>query len=315
MSTQSELPSSVGRPAPRSTHRPAIGFIGLGAMGGRMAARLLAAGHPVFGWNRSVRKVRPLVAQGLVACASPREVAERADVVLSMVWDSDALRAVTEAPDGLLAGLTPRHVLVDLSTVEPQVSRDIAKRLQSKGAQMLDCPVSGSLDAAQAGTLVLLAGGSSSALERVRPFLEVLGRQVVHLGESHGAGLIMKLAINLQVALQSVAWGEAMIVAESAGITRDAASEAMLASVIASPMLRYRAPFMLAEPAEVWASAAQLRKDVHYALEAAGHPLDAGAHAQRLLDDLCAAGDGDREAAVLMRHVADRSHARSGDQS
>ncbi|MEU0948666.1 NAD(P)-dependent oxidoreductase [Streptomyces canus] len=314
MSTRSKLLPSAGHPVPQDTHRPAVGFIGLGAMGARMAARLLAAGHPVFGWNRSVQKVRPLEVQGLVACGSPREVAERAEVVLSMVWDSPALLAVTEAPDGLLTAFTSRHVFVDLSTVEPEVSRNIAERVQSKGARMLDCPVSGSLDAAEAGTLVLLAGGSSSALERVRPVLEILGRQVVHLGETNGAGLTMKLAINLQVALQSIAWGEAMIVAESAGISRDAASEAMLASVIASPMLHYRAPFMLAEPAEVWASAAQLCKDVHYALEAAGHPLEAGAHAQRLLDAICATGDGDREAAVLMRHVADRSHVRSGDQ-
>ncbi|WP_278191515.1 NAD(P)-dependent oxidoreductase [Streptomyces spinosisporus] len=290
---------------PETDDRRSIGFVGLGAMGGRMAARLLSAGHPVFGWNRTPERMRPLIVRGLTPCASPREVADRADTVLTMVWDSQALLAVSDPADGLLAGFTPRHVLVDLSTVEPAVSSELAERVRSRGADMLDCPVSGSLDAAEAGTLVLFAGGPLSALRRVRPVLDRLGRAVVHLGEANGAGLTMKLAVNLQVAIQSIAWGEAMVVAEQAGISRTDATEAMLASVIASPMLHYRAPFLLAEPPEVWASAEQLRKDVRYALEAAGRPLGAGTLAQRLLDEICSAGEGGREAAQLMRHVAD----------
>ncbi|GHJ38477.1 NAD(P)-dependent oxidoreductase [Streptomyces sp. TS71-3] len=283
----------------------AVGFIGLGAMGGRMAARLLAAGHRVHGWNRSSDRLAPLTAAGLEPCATPREVAARAGTVLVMVWDSEALLAVTEGPDGLLSGMTGEHVLVDLSTVEPHVSRQVAARVRERGGRMLDCPVSGSLDAAEAGTLVLLAGGPSGALDRLRPTLEVLAERIIHLGEDNGLGLAMKLAVNLQVALQAVAWGEAMVVAEDAGIDRAAATEAMLASVIASPMLRYRAPFLLREPAEVWASAAQLRKDVAYATSGTGGRTPSGDLALRLLDAVCAAGDGDREAAQLMRHVAD----------
>ncbi|MGW3627262.1 NAD(P)-dependent oxidoreductase [Streptomyces sp. NPDC000880] len=293
-----------------------VGFVGLGAMGGRMAARLLAAGHPVYGCNRSPERLAPLAKTGLVPCATPREVAERAEVILSMVWDSDALRAVTESPDGLLAGLTDRHVYVDLSTVEPHISKEIAEQVRAKGAHMLDCPVSGSLDAAEAGRLVLLAGGPATALRRVRPVLDVLGSSVIHLGDDNGLGLTAKLAINLQVAIQEVAWGEAMLVAERAGISRATATEAMLASVIASPMLRYRAPFLLEEPAEVWASAAQLRKDVDYAVGAAGGGTAAGDLTLTLLDAICAAGEGDREAAQLMRYVADRQGRpdRTGEQ-
>jgi 3-hydroxyisobutyrate dehydrogenase-like beta-hydroxyacid dehydrogenase len=293
-----------------------IGFIGLGAMGGRMAARLLEAGYPVHGYNRSPERLAPLVAAGLVPCATPREVAEQTDVVLSMVWDSEALRAITDAPDGLLSGLTERHVFVDLSTVEPQVSGEVAEQVRARGAQMLDCPVSGSLDAAESGRLVLLVGGPSAALERVRPVLAAIGSSVIHLGESNGLGLTMKLAINLQVAIQAVAWGEAMVVAETAGITRPRATEAMLASVIASPMLRYRAPFVLEEPAEVWASAAQLRKDVLYAVGSVDGGMPAGELSLRLLDAICAVGEGDREAAQLMRFVADRrdTAAESGGQ-
>jgi 3-hydroxyisobutyrate dehydrogenase-like beta-hydroxyacid dehydrogenase len=284
----------------------AVGFIGLGAMGGRMAARLLAAGHRVHGWNRSPERVAPLAAAGLVPHATPREVAEHAGTVLVMVWDSEALLAVAEGPDGLLSGVTGDHVLVDLSTVEPHVSRQVAARVRERGGRMLDCPVSGSLDAAEAGTLALLAGGPSDALDRVRPALDVLAGRIVHIGQDNGLGLTLKLAVNLQVALQAVAWGEAMVVAEDAGVDRATATEAMLASVIASPMLRYRAPFLLREPAEVWASAAQLRKDVAYAVSGTGGHTPAGDHALRLLDAICAAGDGDREAAQLMRHVADR---------
>jgi 3-hydroxyisobutyrate dehydrogenase-like beta-hydroxyacid dehydrogenase len=296
---------------------PRIGFVGLGAMGGRMVARLLAGGYPVYGYNRSPERLAPLVEDGLVPCATPREVAEQADVVLSMVWGSEALRAITEAPDGLLAALTERHVYVDLSTVEPQASREVAEQVSALGARMLDCPVSGSLDAAEAGRLVLLVGGPSAALEQVRPVLATLGKSIIHLGESNGLGLTIKLAINLQVAIQEVAWGEAMVVAENAGITRERAGEAMLASVIASPMLHYRAPFLLEEPAEVWASAAQLRKDVFYAIGSAGGGTPAGDLSLRLLDAIIAAGEGDREAAQLMRYVADRrdTAAESGEQA
>lgn len=277
-------------------------------MGARIAARLLAAGHPVYGHNRTPERLTPLLAQGLTACASPREVAERAPVVLSMVWGSDALRAITGGPDGLLAGLGPGQVYADLSTVEPDATREIAGVVAERGAVMLDCPVSGSLDAAAEGRLVFLAGGPARALARIRPVLDVLASDVVHVGAEHGQGVTLKLAVNLQVAIQAAAWGEALVVAERAGITRERATEAMLASVIASPMLHYRAPFLLHEPAEVWASAAQLRKDVAYAVSG-GTGTPAGDLTLKLLDAICAAGEGDREAAHLMRFVADRRAA------
>lgn len=298
-----------------STDRPDVGVIGLGAMGGRIARRLLAAGYRVHGWNRSANRVAPLAAEGLIPWPAPCQVAEHAGVVLSMVWDSAALRAVTLPPEGLLAGLRAGHVYVDLSTVEPEVSAEISRQAAGRGAVMLDCPVSGSLDAAESGNLVLLAGGPARALEQVRPVLAHLGR-IVHLGGEPGLGLALKLAVNLQVAIQAVAWGEGLVIAEQAGISRAAATEAMLASVIASPMLRYRAPFVLRPPDEVWASASQLRKDVGYALAAAGdgyaagdgstHALPAGHVALGLLDAVCGAGGADEEAAVLARFVADR---------
>jgi 3-hydroxyisobutyrate dehydrogenase-like beta-hydroxyacid dehydrogenase len=282
-------------------------------MGSRIARRLLNAGYRVHGWNRSVGRVTPLAAAGLQPWSTPREVADHSDIVLSMVWDSDALRRIALSPDGLVAGLNARHVYVDLSTVEPEVSAEVTAAAARRGTAMLGCPVSGSLDAAESGSLVLLAGGPAHALERARPVLEHLGHHIIHLGEEVGLGLALKLAVNLQVAVQEVGWGEGLLIAERAGITRAAATEAMLASVIASPMLRYRAPFVLSPPDEVWASAAQLRKDVRYAVDAAGQDglraLPAGSAALALLDAVCETGGADEEAAALARFVADRRAA------
>lgn len=293
-----------------SADLPDIGVIGLGAMGSRMARRLLAAGYRVHGWNRSPGKAAALEADGLVAWPTPRQVAGHVRIVLSMVWDSAALLDITRPPDGLLAELTPEHVLIDLSTVEPEVAAGVSAEAADRGAAMLGCPVSGSLDAAESGTLTILAGGPAAALDRVRPVLGHLARQVIHLGDDVRIGLTLKLAVNLQVAVQAVAWGEGLLIAERAGLSRVAATEAMLASVIASPMLRYRAPFVLREPDEVWASAAQLRKDVSYAAEAAGgaEALPAGRTALSLLDAVCGGGEADAEAGALARFVADRRH-------
>lgn len=291
-----------------SSDLPDVGVIGLGAMGGRIARRLLAAGYRVHGWNRTASRVAPLAADGLVPHPTPRAVAAEASLLISMVWDSTALDDITRPPDGLFAGLHEGHVLVDMSTVEPAASARVAAEVASRGAAMLDCPVSGSLDAAESGQLVLLAGGPATALGRARPVLEHLGRQLIYLGGEPGLGLALKLAVNLQVAIQEVAWGEGLAIAERAGISRATATEAMLASVIASPMLRYRAPFVLDPPEEVWASAAQLRKDVEYALGAGGGVLPAGQVAHALLDAVCATGEADTEAAALARYVADRRH-------
>jgi 3-hydroxyisobutyrate dehydrogenase-like beta-hydroxyacid dehydrogenase len=283
-----------------------VGVIGLGAMGSRMATRLLAAGYEVHGYNRTAARAQALEPAGLVAWDTPRTLAEHTDVVLSMVWDSAALREVALGPDGLVAGLTERHVYLDMSTVEPEASREVAAQVSRRGAVMLDCPVSGSLDAAESGRLVVFAGGPATALERVRPVLDQLSDRVLHLGEANGLGLALKLAVNLQVAIQEVAWGESLVLAERAGVSRAAATEAMLASVIASPMLRYRVPFVEDEPVEVWASAAQLRKDVAYAVERADGAALAGAVALHHLDAIVGAGQGGREAAHLIRVVADR---------
>src|SRR6266581_3020638 len=133
-----------------------IGFVGLGAMGGRIAARLRASGHQVYGTNRSPSKGVPLVERGLVWRDTPREVADAAEVIFSMITDDAALEAVASGPDGILAGLAPGKVYVDMSTVSPHVSRELAERVRALGVEMLDAPVSGSLPAAEDGSLTIM---------------------------------------------------------------------------------------------------------------------------------------------------------------
>jgi 3-hydroxyisobutyrate dehydrogenase-like beta-hydroxyacid dehydrogenase len=293
--------------------RPRVGVIGTGAMGSRFARRLAAAGYDVHAWNRTLSRAETLRGAGVTVQPSPRAVAAHADVLICMVWDSEALRQVALGTDGFVAGLTERHVVADCSTVEPEASARIADAVSRTGASMLDTPVSGSLDAAEAGQVMIMVGGPSAALDRARPVLNVLGRSVLHVGEANGSALALKLAINMQVAIQEVAWGEGLALAEAFGIDRSAASRVMLDSVIASPMLRYRAPFALAAPPEVWASAAQLRKDVDYAVRRCRGRAVAGRYALDLLTKICADGRGDREAAELMVAAAGGELAGQGD--
>lgn len=282
-----------------------IGVLGTGAMGSRFALRLRACGYEVHAWNRTASRVAELAPRGVVVASSPRELAASTDAVVCMLWDSAALREVTAGPDGLLAGLRPGQVVADASTVEPAASRDAAVAAAAVGARLLDIPVSGSLDAAESGQLLIMASGDRAAFEQVRPVLDALARKVTFVGARNGSALVLKLAINLQVALQEIAWGEGLAIAEGYGLSRQDASGVMLDSVIASPMLAYRAPFVLDPPSDVWASVDLLLKDVEYALALVDRPLPAGQHAQRLLQLLHDRGLGGREAAELMTAVAD----------
>jgi 3-hydroxyisobutyrate dehydrogenase-like beta-hydroxyacid dehydrogenase len=288
-----------------------VGIIGTGAMGSRLARRLVSLGYSVHAWNRTSARVEALRDAGVTPQPSPRAVAQRCELLLCMVWDSDALREVALGPDGFVAGLTPAHVVADCSTVEPEVSAEIAALVAKTGAGMLDTPVSGSLDAAASGQLMIMASGNERAFDRIKGLLALLSRSVQYVGEANGSALALKLAINLQVAVQEVAWGEGLALAEAFGIDRARATEVMLESVIASPMLRYRAPFVLTPPDEVWASAAQLLKDVSYAVERGAGRAVAGRHARDLLARICEGERADREAAELIVAAADGEGGRS----
>ena len=243
-----------------------LGFIGLGLMGSRMVARLLAAGHRVTGYNRTKSKAQALLDEGMSWAGSPRAVAEAADVTLSMVTDTVALQAVAGGPDGVVAGLGPGKIYVDMSTVSPSASRELAAQVDAVGASMLDAPVSGSVVTLEQGTLSIMAAGDKAAFERVKPILQDIGPTVTHVGEK-GLAVSMKVATNLSLAVQMLAFSEGVVLAEKSGISREVAVEVLLSSVIASPMIKYRGPFVLSMPDDAWFDVDMMQKDLNLALE------------------------------------------------
>ncbi len=243
-----------------------LGYVGLGVMGGRIAKRLLDAGYPVLGYNRTREKARWLEEAGLRLADSPRAVAEASDVVFSMVTNTAALREVTDGPDGILAGLRPGSVYIDMSTASPRVSADLAARVAQLGARMLDAPVSGSVATLEAGRLSIMVGGDREVCDRVLPVLEAIGPTVDYVGEN-GQAVLLKIASNLSLAVQMLAFSEGVLLAEKRGIARATAVKVLLNSVMASPMLRYRGPFVLEMPEEAWFDVTMMQKDLQLALE------------------------------------------------
>jgi 3-hydroxyisobutyrate dehydrogenase-like beta-hydroxyacid dehydrogenase len=245
-----------------------IGFVGLGSMGAPLAGRLLP-GNVVYGTNRTRAKAGALVERGLVWRDTPREVAAAADVLFSMVTDDAALAAIGSGPDGILAGLRPGTVYVEMSTVSPQASGALAERVRAAGATMLDAPVSGSVPAATDGTLAIMVGGPEAAFKVAEPLLRRLGGRVDHVG-GNGQGLVLKLAINISLAVQMLAFSEGMLLAQRGGIDPALAARAMAGSAIGSPMLRARLPLVLDLPERAWFDMRLMHKDIRLALQAAG---------------------------------------------
>ena len=249
-----------------------LGFVGLGVMGGRMVKRLLDAGHRVTGYNRTRSKAEWLIETGMAWADTPREVAEGAQITLSMVTDTRALRAIMSGPDGILAGLSDGKLYVDMSTVSPAESRELAGRVAERGARMLDAPVSGSVATLEEGRLAIMVGGATEDVERARPVLQHIGPKVSHVG-GNGQAALVKIASNLNLAVQMLAFSEAVLLTEKGGIARETAVEALLSGVIASPMLKYRGPFVLKQPDEAWFDVNMMQKDLLLAQEA-GRQLD-----------------------------------------
>lgn len=243
-----------------------LGFVGLGAMGSRMAKRLLAAGYPVVGYNRTPAKARWLVEAGLRLADSPREAAEGSQVVFSMVSDTAALRAVGLGPDGIVAGLGRGATFVEMSTVSPAVILDLAALAEARGAALLDAPVSGSGVTVEEGTLSFMVGGDPTVLERVRPYLLAIGPTVTQVGPL-GFGKTMKIAINLGLGAQMLAFSETILLADRAGIPRKRAVEVALKSALASPMLKYRGPLVLEMSSEPIFNVGLMQKDLELAME------------------------------------------------
>ena len=283
-----------------------LGFIGLGVMGSRMVKRLLDAGHTVIGHNRTRSKGQWLIDLGMHWGETPAAVAQAADVVFSMVANTAALQAVTVGSDGVLAGLRSGTVFVDMSTVSPTVSRTLAAQIAALGGQMLDAPVSGSVITLEEGRLSLMVGGDRGAYERVVPILQDIGPKVTYVG-ANGLAASMKIATNLSLAVQMLAFSEGVLLAEKSGIARETAVEVLLNSVIASPMVKYRGPFVLGLPEEAWFDVNMMQKDLLLALDMGREldvPLPTTAVTNEMLTAARAMGLADKDFAVVFEVLA-----------
>jgi len=265
-----------------------IGFAGLGDMGSLMVPRLMEAGHQVTGWNRTKAKADELIAAGMRWADSPAEAARDADVMVSIVTDSKAVRAVALGEQGIIATLRPGAVYVDMSTIEPDVSRAVAQEFAAKGLRMLDAPVSGSPVTVKAGQASIMVGGDEAAFDEVKPVLLAIGPKVTRIG-GNGLACQMKIAVNLLLMVEVIAFGEAVALAEKGGVAREVAVDAILKSVAASPVLAYRGPFVIEGrmPAKPLADVTLQQKDMLLALDLGrklGSPVPLAAAANEMMN-------------------------------
>jgi 3-hydroxyisobutyrate dehydrogenase-like beta-hydroxyacid dehydrogenase len=265
-----------------------IGFVGLGIMGQGIVPRLQAAGHTVTGWNRSKDKAQALIAAGMRWADTPRAVAEASEFVLSIVTDGTAVRAVALGEDGIIAGLRPGGVYADMSTIAPDASCAVAAEFARNGLAMLDAPLSGSPVTLAQGNASVMVGGDAAAFEKIKPVLLAIGPKVTHIGAS-GLACQMKIAVNLLLMVEVIAFGEAVALAEKGGVAREVAVDAILKSVAASPVLGYRGPFILEGkmPAVPLADVTLQQKDMLLALDLGrrlGSPVPLAAAANEMMN-------------------------------
>jgi 3-hydroxyisobutyrate dehydrogenase-like beta-hydroxyacid dehydrogenase len=284
-----------------------LGFVGLGVMGSRMVKRLLDAGHDVIGYNRTKAKAEWLIKTGMQWGKNPRIVAETADVTFSMVTNTKALQAITGGSDGILAGLTSGKIYVDMSTVSPSASRDMAKKVAETGAVMLDAPVSGSVETLEAGRLSVMVGGDEAAFDQVKPYLLDIAPKAANYVGGNGLAVTMKIATNLSLAVQMLAFSEGVLLAEKSGIKREVAAEVLFNSVIASPMVKYRGPFVLDMPDEAWFDVNMMQKDMNLAIEL-GQQLDVPLPTTTITNEMLTAARGmgfaEKDFAVVFKALA-----------
>jgi 3-hydroxyisobutyrate dehydrogenase-like beta-hydroxyacid dehydrogenase len=265
-----------------------IGFVGLGAMGAGIVPRLMAAGHTVTGFNRSRDKAQALIEQGMRFADTPRAAAANADMVFSIVTDAAAVKSVALGENGIISGLKPGAIYIDMSTISPDSSRAISAEFAAKGFAMLDAPISGSPITLAQGNASLMVGGDRAAFERAEPVMRAIGPKVTYIGES-GLAVQMKIAVNLLLMVEVIAFGEAIALAEKGGVARDVAVDAVLKSVAASPVLGYRGPFILEGkmPAVPLADVTLQQKDMVLALDLGrklGSPVPLAAAANEMMN-------------------------------
>ncbi len=285
-----------------------IGFIGLGTMGGPMAARLLDAGFELTVHNRTREREQPLAERGAQRAASPREAATGAAVVCTMVSDTPDVEAVLLGEHGAAAALEPGAIVIDMSTISPEAVRRLHASLAEREVALLDAPVSGGSEGAQQGTLSIMVGGDGAALERVRPVLEVLGRTITYVGPS-GAGQVAKAMNQVIVAGTYAAVAEGLALGVAAGIDVEAAHRAVSGGAAASWGLTHRGPNMLRNSYPLGFRVRLHRKDLGIALATAaelGIPLPLAAYVAQLETGLIKRGYGDEDVSAIARVVREQ---------
>jgi 3-hydroxyisobutyrate dehydrogenase len=245
-----------------------VGLIGLGIMGRGMASNLLAKGFPLSVFNRTASKAEPFVERGAVRAASPAEVAERSDVVLSCVSDTPDVEAVLFGEGGVCERVTPGQLVVDLSTISPKKTREFADRFSALGVEFLDAPVSGGSEGAERGTLSVMVGGSAAALERARPVLEAFGKTIVHVGPS-GSGQLVKLVNQILVAGSMLSMAEGLLFAQASGLDLTKTLEVVTAGAANSWTLQNRGPMLARRDFRPGFTVDLQQKDLRLVLEAA----------------------------------------------
>jgi len=284
-----------------------LGFVGLGAMGSRITKRLMSKGHEVTGFDIFPKeKAQDLINAGMKWADSGRAVCQTADYTFVMVTNTAALQGASEGPNGLLAGLGPGKLLIDMSTVSPAASRALAGKVREKGADMIDAPVSGSVTMVADGRLTIMVGGSKEAFERAKPVLADIGQKVTHIG-ANGLALAMKVAVNVSIAVQMMAMAESVVLAEKAGVPRETVIDILTNSAVASPLVQYKGPLVMQMPDAAQFNTIMMQKDMTLALELGRElhvPLPTGATTNEILSSAIAQGLGEKDFAILYKVLA-----------
>jgi 2-hydroxy-3-oxopropionate reductase len=278
-----------------------IGFVGLGTMGAPMARNLLQRGYATTVWARRREAMAPLLAAGAAAAASAADVAAASDIVITMVTDTRAVEEVIFGARGIARGALSGSLIIDHSTIDPEGARQIARRLVAQGIEMLDAPVSGGGAAAEAGTLAIMAGGSTAAFDRAHPVLSCYAKSIVYIGPS-GAGQVAKACNQICTIVNQLGAAEAMLLAERAGVNPHQVKEALMGGFAASRMLDLQAPKMIAREFEGKVESRLHHKDIHIVLDLArtfGIELPASTAAARVLDELQQRGGARQDSAAI----------------
>jgi 2-hydroxy-3-oxopropionate reductase len=287
--------------------KPTVGFIGLGIMGKPMALNLVTAGYPLVVHNRSQESVDVLVGAGAVRAGAPREVASGSDIIVTMLPDSPDVERVVSGEGGLFGGMRKEHLLVDMSTINPIVSRKIGKELAVRGASMLDAPVSGGEQGAIDGILSIMVGGTAQDFERARPLFDVMGKTITHIGDL-GSGGFAKLANQIIVAINLTAIGEALVLGARSGVDPEKMIQALSGGMAASRCLEMKGPKILsgdfAPGFKVDLHAKDLRL-VHEAADALGVPVPTTALVEQYFSALRARDRGGEDHSAVIRFFED----------